>query len=118
MIKGIGIDLVDLNRIKTLIDERFISRILSKEEQEIYHNIHAENTKLGFIGGRFAAKEALFKAISKGDMTTNYIDFSILNHNHGLPFVKTDYFKDGEIIHISISHTNDYAIAYVVIEKL
>jgi holo-[acyl-carrier protein] synthase len=118
MIKGVGIDLVDLNRIKELIDERFISRILSKDEQKIYHNIGSENTKLGFIGGRLAAKEALFKAISKGDMTANYVDFSILNHDYGLPYVKTDYFKDGEIIHISITHTSDHAIAYVVIEKL
>lgn len=118
MILGIGIDLVELDRLRELISERFIDRILSPEEKKQYLNIAAENTKLSYIGGRFAAKEALFKAISKGNGTAYYRDFSILNHDHGQPYVKSDYFKDSEIIHLSITHTDHYAIAYVVIEKL
>mgnify|MGYP001209095584 CR=1 FL=1 len=118
MILGIGIDLVDLNRIKELVDERFIDRILSEEEKKLYQNIHAENTKLSFLGGRFAAKEALFKAISKGHGKTYYKDFSILNHEHGSPYVVTDYFKNQEIIHVTITHTDAHAIAYVMIEKI
>ncbi|MCR3906509.1 holo-ACP synthase [Peloplasma aerotolerans] len=118
MILGIGIDLVDLNRIKELLSDRFIDRILSPEEKKLYENIAAENTKLSFIGGRFAAKEALFKAISKGHGKTNYTDFSILNEENGTPFVKTEYFSNQEIIHITITHTDMHAIAYVMIEKL
>jgi holo-[acyl-carrier protein] synthase len=118
MIIGIGIDLVDLNRIKELMDDRFINRILSSDEKKMFENIAAENTKLSFLGGRFAAKEALFKAISKGHGKTYYTDFSILNHENGSPYVLTDFFKDDEIIHISITHTDDHAIAYVMIEKL
>jgi holo-[acyl-carrier protein] synthase len=118
MIVGIGIDLVELDRLKELMSERFIDRILSPEEKKMYLNIAAENTKLSFIGGRFAAKEALFKAISKGSGTAYYRDFSILNHDHGQPYVQTDYFKDDEIIHISITHTDHFAVAYVMIEKV
>lgn len=118
MILGIGIDLVELNRLKELLSDRFIDRILSPEEKKMYLNIAAENTKLSFIGGRFAAKEALFKAISKGNKTAYYADFSILNHEHGQPYVQTDYFKADEKIHLSITHTDQYAIAYVIIEKL
>jgi holo-[acyl-carrier protein] synthase len=118
MILGIGIDLVDLNRIKELMDDRFVNRILSYEEKKMFENIAAENTKLSFLGGRFAAKEALFKAISKGHGKTYYTDFSILNRENGSPYVQTDYFTDDEIIHISITHTDDHAIAYVMIEKL
>lgn len=118
MILGIGIDLVELDRLKELLSDRFIDRVLSVEEKKMYLNIAAENTKLSFIGGRFAAKEALFKAISKGNGTAYYRDFSILNHDHGKPYVETDFFKDDEIIHLSITHTDHFAIAYVMIEKL
>ena len=87
-------------------------------KKKLYLNIAAENTKISFIGGRFAAKEALFKAVSKGNGEAYYRDFSILNDDYGKPYVQTDYFKDDEIIHLSITHTDHYAMAYVVIEKL
>jgi holo-[acyl-carrier protein] synthase len=116
MIIGIGIDLVDLKRIKELIDERFLNRILSVDEKKLYENIAAENTKISFVGGRFAAKEAIFKAISKGNGTAYYKDFSILNRENGSPYVQTEYFTQGEIIHITITHTDEHAIAYVMIE--
>lgn len=117
MIKGIGIDLVELNRLKDK-DEKFIKRILSDDEFDFYQHITSPKTKLTFLGGRFAAKEAIFKAISKGPGDTNYKDFSILNDPHGKPFVKTNYFKANEIIHISITHTDTYAISYVMIETI
>jgi len=118
MIIGMGIDLVDLKRIKEITDERFLKRVLSDKELKLYQNIAAENTKLSFIGGRFAAKEALFKAISKGHGKTNYIDFSILNEDNGKPYVETEYFKHQAVIHISITHTDEHAMAYVIIEKI
>src|SRR3989339_1585843 len=117
MIIGIGIDLVELDRLKELMSDRFIDRILSVEEKKLYENIAAENTKLSFIGGRFASKEAIFKAISKGPGKTNYIDFSILNDVSGKPYVKTSFFTHDEIVHISITHTVSMAFAYVMIEK-
>ena len=116
MIKGIGVDLVELSRIKDICDERFISRILSDEERLLYEDMTSEKTKLMFLGGRFAAKEAIFKAISKGPGDTNYNDFSILKDENGKPYVKTSFFKNDEVIHVSITHTDTYAIAYVIIE--
>jgi len=118
MIIGIGIDLVDLKRISELMSDRFIDRILSKEEQKLYFNIAAENTKLSFVGGRFAAKEALFKAFSKGDGHANYIDFSVLNDEFGAPYVISKHIEERHRVHISITHTDEYAMAYVMIEKL
>lgn len=117
MIIGIGIDLVELNRLKELKDERFLLRVLSNDEKKVYENITAEQTRLTYLGGRFAAKEAIFKAISKGPGSTNYKDFSILNDEQGKPYVKTDYFKHQEIIHLSITHTDKYAVAQVIIES-
>lgn len=117
MIIGIGIDLVELDRIKELISDRFIERILSVKERKLYENIAAESTKLSFVGGRYAAKEALFKAVSQGPGGTYYRDFSILNSPNGSPYVESDYFKNDEIVHISITHTDHHAIAYAIIEK-
>ncbi|MBN2300154.1 MAG: holo-ACP synthase [Acholeplasmataceae bacterium] len=117
MILGIGIDLVDLNRIKEIMTEKFIERVLSIEEQIVFNNIAAENMKLSYLGSRFAAKEAIFKAISQGPGKTNYVDFSILNHENGSPYIKTSFFKHNETLHISITHTDEHAIAYVMIEK-
>ena len=116
MILGIGIDLVELSRIKETFDQRFIERILSEKEIEVYNSIVHKKAKLSFIGGRFAAKEAIFKAISKGDKTANYKDFSILNDENGKPYVISKYFKD-EIIHITITHTKEYAMSYCLIEQ-
>jgi holo-[acyl-carrier protein] synthase len=118
MILGIGIDLVELERLKTLLTDKFIDRLLSDLEKELYDNITNEQTKLEYFGGRFAAKEAIFKAISKGHGKTNYKDFSILKDENGKPYVHTDYFKQGEVIHISITHTKHYASSYCVIEKV
>ena len=117
MIIGTGIDLVDLKRLKELASDRFIDRILSAEEKKLYDNIAAENTKLSFLGGRFAAKEALFKAIKSGKGKTYYKDFSILYRSDGSPYVQTEYFEDGEMIHMTITHTEEYAISFAVIEK-
>jgi holo-[acyl-carrier protein] synthase len=118
MILGIGIDLVENARIKKSLSDKFLNRILTFDELKIYEDITDVNRKLTFISGRFAAKEAIFKAISKGLGSTNYKDFSILNNENGKPYIITNYFNDGEIIHISITHTNKLAIAYVMIEKL
>ncbi len=116
MIKGMGIDLVDLRRLKEIADERFIERILSEDEIKLYDNIVNEKTKLTFLGGRFAAKEAIFKAISKGDGTAYYRDFSVLSNENGKPYVVTEYYEDNTKIHITITHTDAHAIAYVLIE--
>ncbi|MFA6801327.1 MAG: holo-ACP synthase [Acholeplasmataceae bacterium] len=116
MIKGMGIDLVDLSRIREIADDRFVHRILSDDELKLYENIADETTKLTFLGGRFAAKEAIFKAISKGKGTAYYKDFSVLSDENGKPYVISEYFDDDALVHITITHTDSHAIAYVLIE--
>lgn len=117
MIKGVGIDLVELERIKELLSDRFLERILSESEMKEYMNLAHESVKLEFIGGRFAAKEAIFKAIAEGPGNTYYRDFSILHEPSGKPYVETNFFKNGEKISVSITHTDQYAAAFVVIEE-
>jgi holo-[acyl-carrier protein] synthase len=117
MIKGIGIDLVELERIQELLSDRFIERILSEAEIKEYKNLAHEQVKLEFIGGRFAAKEALFKAIAVGPGNTNFKDFSILHEPSGKPYVLSSFFKNGEVVNVSITHTDQYAAAFVIIEE-
>ncbi|MGB1097299.1 MAG: holo-ACP synthase [Acholeplasmataceae bacterium] len=117
MIKGVGMDLVELERIRELLSDRFIERILSEKEMKEYQNLAHEQVKLEFIGGRFAAKEAIFKAVAVGPGNTNYKDFSVLHEPSGKPYVESTFFTNKEHVCVSITHTDSYAAAFVVIES-
>ncbi len=116
MIKSIGTDIVDLGRLKDK-GESFINRVLNEKERVIYDTITDVSRRLTFLGGRFACKEALSKAISTGTGQMNFKDFVILNGANGKPYLvdKPDILKD-VIVHLSIAHTKEYAIAYVILE--
>ncbi len=116
MIKGIGTDIVELSRLKRK-DERFINRVLSDLEKEVYDQMTDETRQLTYLGGRFAAKEALSKAISHGTGNINFKDFVILNDSYGKPYLKKGpEICDDMVVHISLSHTDKYALAYVILE--
>lgn len=112
MIIGIGIDLVFTENI----DESrkvpgFLSRVFSNEEY------HLSNESLA---GRFAAREALYKALDRKDL----FDFKFVNvvlNKTGQPeFVFCDKLAEhlsSKSIHLSISHTQGFAIAFVTIES-
>lgn len=111
-----GIDLVEIARIKTTVTPAFIQRVLSVKEIEYYRTISHETRQLTYIAGRFAAKEALFKALKKGDLTLNFKDITILNDVSGAPYFES--FPNHERYHseLSISHTEHYAVAIVLLE--
>lgn len=112
-----GIDLVEISRIKTLFSHAFAQRILSKPELAFFEDIQNESRKFTFLAGRFAAKEALFKALKKGDKTLNYNDITILNDEDGAPFVESFPNSEKYQVELSISHSNEYAVAVVLLEK-
>ena len=58
MIKGIGVDILRIDRI----DFKIARKVLSSEELEIFNSIDNENIKREYLAERFAVKEALFKA--------------------------------------------------------
>lgn len=115
MIVSIGTDLVELERIKTIGIDRFKNKILNEDELLEFNQITHENRKLTYLAGRFAVKESLFKCFKSGDKTANYKDFSILNDPVGAPYVISRHTAD-YVAHITISHTNLYATAFVVLE--
>jgi holo-[acyl-carrier protein] synthase len=112
----IGVDIVDNTRIEAQIDNQsFVRRILSDKEYAIYQAFSLRKRKVEYLAGRFAGKEAIFKAIRVGDGTINYKDISILNDQHQAPYVEFDYLK-GKTVKISLSHETNMTIAFVIIE--
>jgi holo-[acyl-carrier protein] synthase len=120
MILGLGIDIIDIKRIKRLIEEygeRFFQRILTDTEIEYCKSF--SKPELHFAG-RFASKEAYSKSIGTGiSKDFKWKDIEILNDERGKPYIihKSDNEFSKNIYHISISHTDDYACAVVTREE-
>jgi holo-[acyl-carrier protein] synthase len=112
MIKGIGTDIVEIARI----DHKLVDRILSVPEIEKYSNFKSESRKSEFLAGRFAVKEAIYKALGHLDFSLSMTDLIILNDQYGCPYLLCDKLKN-ERIKISISHERLFAIAFCVIEN-
>ena len=89
MILGLGIDLVDSDRIKIIFNKfgnKFSSKILSEEENMIFRKIEKINKKNNFLAKRFSAKESFLKALGIGlGRGIEFKDISILNNNYGKP---------------------------------
>ena len=126
IIVGIGVDIVDNNRIKKSIkNKQFISRIFSK--REINHSKKLSN-KVNFFSKRFAAKESLSKAIGTGfRKNLNFKDITIVNDKYGKPSYELSTnakkliyskFKVKKIkISLSLADEKKYSIAFSVIHK-
>ncbi len=116
MITGTGIDIVNLDRIKKLLDEhgeRFMTKVLSDEERKSIPKVRIEE----YIAGRFAAKEALAKATDKKFTPTTV---SVLNDKNGKPYFAGEFINGtlaGSRVHLSITHDTGYAAAFVIIEE-
>lgn len=104
MIVGIGTDIVKIERVNT-----DLARFLGPKETAIYDGLTNERRQ-EFLAGRWAAKEAIFKALDKKEH--DYKMFDIFYDESGKPVVEFENYK----INISISHEDKYAIAYVVVE--
>jgi holo-[acyl-carrier protein] synthase len=115
----IGVDIVDLDRIEKVYNRygiKFLQKFLSGEEIALC--LHKPQV-IASIAGRFAAKEAVVKALGTG-ITGNihWKSFEILNDGRGRPFVRTvdsDCFPAGSSIRISIAHDRHSAVATALI---
>lgn len=110
MIKGIGVDLVAYQRFD-LTHRHFIERVLTKNEQLIFDSLHSKKAQQEFLAGRFAAKEAFLKANHVGLGAISFQKIEVLNTMDGVP-----YFTHSKA-HLSISHDNGFAMAFVVLEE-
>ncbi len=125
MIIGVGTDIVEIKRIRRSIEllPRFVCRILTAFElsaaAEKGENFHI------FLAGRWAAKEAISKALGCGiGAKCSWQDIEILNDASGRPQVRfsgaaaaTFGELGGKNIHLSISHEHSYACAVAILEQ-
>jgi len=123
---GSGIDIISIDRIRTSIDRSgrsFLQRVYTDAEIEYCESrkIHAAQS----FAGRFAAKEAVAKALGTGIGTkgVSFTDMEILPDGNGMPCVSLTgnarqvyNEKNGRSISVSISHDGGFAIAVCHIE--
>ncbi len=110
MIKGIGVDLVDLRRLDP--DKRaFVKRVLNPLELAAFDEIKSTKMRREYLGGRFAAKEAFLKTRKLGLGQMDLREIIILNDSAGAP-----YYQDPHT-HLSITHDGDFAMAFAIWEE-
>ena len=115
---AVGVDIIEIDRIEQATvswHDSFLKRIYTEAELE------SSGNKPSSLAARFAAKEAVMKALSTGAKGISWKDIEVLSNNDGAPFVRLygrAYDKAKEIgisaFSISMSHSKQYAIAMVV----
>ena len=120
MIRGIGTDIVEIDRISNAIKKEFF---LKKAFNDSEIDMAVGRKKDSFLAGNFATKEAFVKALGIGFRGIELKDLAVLRDELGKPFIKicnnlNRHLQgiDENKIHVSISNTDSLAIAMVVIE--
>lgn len=119
MIIGIGTDIVEVERVlETSKRQTFVDKFFTEREKEIF------NVKKASIAGNFAVKESVAKMFGTGFSKFALKDIEVLRDELGKPYVELHNNAkniaeklDIDIIHVSLSDTDSYAIAYVIGEK-
>ena len=115
-----GTDIIEISRIKKSIDDsgsKFINRIFTQDE--IAYCESKKTQKYQHYAARFAAKEAIFKALSESvedKYSIDWKDFEVICDGNGKPHINiiADInIDDIESMDISLSHCKEYAIANV-----
>lgn len=118
MIDGVGVDIVEIKRLKKAIkkwDDAFLNRVFTQKELEYSHS---KKFPYQHLAGRFAAKEAVFKALETANL--DFKEIEIINNKHGKPYCKLHALVKGiknKTILISISHGKEYAVAQAIVTK-
>ncbi|MNI49603.1 Holo-[acyl-carrier-protein] synthase [compost metagenome] len=125
-----GTDIIEVDRIKNAItsNDKFKSRVFTQNEILDIDKISSD-VKYQRYAGRFAAKEAVFKALSKvlkeNNLTMDFIDVEVINNNElsNRPYVVITnesinnlFITKNIIIDVSISHVQAMAVAMVVVK--
>lgn len=116
-----GTDIIEIDRIKESIEslgKKFLERVYTESEIEYCESKKAQ--KYQHYAARFAAKEAVFKAVSESlpdKFALGWCDYEILNNETGKPNVKINGIDLSNIenIDLSISHCKQYATATAVV---
>jgi holo-[acyl-carrier protein] synthase len=126
MIVGVGIDLVEVERMQRLLErkgERALERLFTEGERA-YAALHPEPARQ--LAARVAAKEAAFKALAGNDLARaiGWRELEVVSRPHQAPILLLHgraYDRATELgtvrVHLSITHTDSTAGAVVVVER-
>jgi len=123
MVLGLGIDIIEIDRIKKSIEnygERFLNKIFTKEEIIYCNN---KFNKYQHYAARFAAKEAVYKALASGwKEGLRWKDIEIQNDASGMPSINPNgkfqkFLSNDTQLRISISHSENYVTSVAIIFK-
>lgn len=122
MIVGIGTDIVEINRIQKAINKnsRFITKIFTIEEIRYFEQ---RKYSVETISGMFAAKEAISKALGTGVRGFRLHDIEILHDDLNRPIVRLSSYVEEKYklvnykFHLTISHSENDAIAFAILEE-
>jgi holo-[acyl-carrier protein] synthase len=125
MIAGMGVDIVDIRRVRGILERqgnRFVRRVFTVAEQD-YCRAHRDPAP--YFAARFAAKEALFKALGTGwTRGVTWCDAEVRREESGAPRLMISG-RAQELaeelgtrtVHVSLSHSEETAIAVVILER-
>ncbi len=122
MIKGIGIDMVKIDRLQTWItDPKLCARFFHPRELTLFRSKKPRN--IVSLAARFAAKEAFGKALGSGLKGFSLKEIAVVNDKYGRPLMHLHGKAaaalkaiGGGTIFVSLNHEVDYALAMVIIE--
>jgi len=123
MVIGIGIDIIEIDRIKESVDkfgDRFLNKIYTKKELDYCLK---KKYKYQHLAARFAAKEAVYKALATGwNEDVSWQNIEISNEPNGMPIVTLQgklkkFLHTGKDLKISMSHSRDYVACMAIIYK-
>ena len=125
MIIGVGVDIVDIDRIRKIMERqkvRFMDRVFTQAEQK-FCNRYRDSAP--HFSARFAAKEALFKALGTGwAKGVTWLDVEVRREDSEPPVLilhgeaeKWGMRLGAGRVHLSLSHSDQWAAAVVILEK-
>ncbi len=123
MVYGIGIDIIEIDRIRESVEnfgDKFLNKVFTQTELD--YSLNKPN-KYQHLAARFAAKEAIAKALSfKGDRGFRWKDIEIYNELNGMPSAKLynnllEILGEGKELKITMSHSQNYVTCFAIIHK-
>lgn len=121
MVFGIGIDIIEIERIKESVDkfgDKFLNRVFTVVELDY---CMSKANKYQHLAARFAAKEAVAKALSSGWQSSfNWKDIEVYNEPSGMPSVKLfgallEFLGSDKELKLTMSHSHHYVTCFAIV---
>jgi holo-[acyl-carrier protein] synthase len=121
----LGIDIIEIERIKSILAEDYGQRFLAKvyTAQELAYCRNGSAYRFSSLAARFAAKEAVAKALGTGIKDFSWLDIEVVNNPEGKPEINLSgqakalaERQQVKAVHVSLSHTHTLAFASCYLE--